>query len=141
MRLLEGGPTGGVLPITLVMNLFEALKTAKSHQSPWLGISVLELPTLRRQVAAQKHAPVAMPPTGVFIDDVFTPSPASRADVRPGDFLIALGGHPVLSVGDFQTWLYATGAGAVTELTLVRDGRTFGVQARVEVRPASATTH
>jgi S1-C subfamily serine protease/mono/diheme cytochrome c family protein len=138
---VDGGPSGGVMPITLVMNLFEALKTAKSHQSPWLGISVLELQTLRKQVAAGKHAPVAMPPTGVFIDDVFTPSPASRSNVRSGDFLIALGGHPVLSVGDFQTWLYATGVGAVTELTLVRDGRTLGVQVQVEVRPASATSH
>jgi S1-C subfamily serine protease/mono/diheme cytochrome c family protein len=137
----EGAPTGGVMPITLVMNLFEALKAAKSHQSPWLGISVLELQTLRKQMATGKHATVAMPPTGVFIDDVFEPSPASRAGVRPGDFLTALGGHPILSVGDFQTWLYAAGAGALTELMLVRHGKPFGLQVRVEVRPASATTH
>jgi len=102
---------------------------------------VLELPTLRRQVAAQKHAPVAMPPTGVFIDDVFDPSPASRAGVRPGDFLTGLGGHPILSVGDFQTWLYATGIGQATELTLVRNGDTFGLQIQLEARPASASTH
>jgi S1-C subfamily serine protease/mono/diheme cytochrome c family protein len=137
----DGGPSGGVMPITLVMNLFEALKAAKSHQSPWLGISVLELQTLRRQVAAQKHAPVAMPPTGVFIDDVFDPSPASRAGIRPGDFLTGLGGHPILSVGDFQTWLYAAGIGGTTELMLVRDGKTFGLPVQVEARPASATTH
>jgi serine protease Do len=138
---VEGGPSGGVLPITLVMNLFEALKTAKSHQSPWLGTSVLELQTLRKQVAAGKHTAVTMPPTGVYIDDVFDPSPASRAGVRPGDFLTALGGHPILSVGDFQTWLYATGIGQVTDLTLVRDGKPLGLQVKIEVRPASATTH
>ena len=137
----DGGSSGGVLPVTLVMNLFEALKAAKSHQSPWLGISVLELQTLRKQVATGKHAPVAMPPTGVFIDDVFDPSPASHAGVRPGDFLTALGGHPILSVGDFQTWLYATGVDTGTELTLVRDGKTFALQVQVEARPASATKH
>ena len=58
----EGGSSGGVMPITLVMNLFEALKAAKSHQSPWLGVSVLELQTLRRQVATQKRAPASHAP-------------------------------------------------------------------------------
>jgi len=92
-------------------------------------------------VAAASCAPVTMPPTGVFIDDVFDPSPARRAGVRPGDFLTGLGGHPIVSVGDFQTWLYATGIGAVTELTLVRNRDTFALQVQVAERPASASTH
>ena len=111
---VDGPPASGVLPIILVQNLFEALKVARSHSSPWIGISVLELPALRRQLASQPHR-IAIPPTGVYIDDVFAPSPASRAGVRVGDFLVGLGGHPVLSVGDFQTWLYVTGIGATAE--------------------------
>jgi S1-C subfamily serine protease len=133
-------PASGVLPISLVLNLFEALKVARSHRSPWLGISVLELPALRRQLGARAHT-VAMPPTAVYIDDVFAPSPASRAGVRPGDFLVGLGGHPIRSVGDFQTWLYVTGVGATAELALVRDGKPLALRAPVEVRPAEATTH
>ena len=99
-----------VLPVNLVLNLYEALKVAQSTRSPWIGVSVLELPALRRKLGAEAHG-VAIPQTGVYIDDVFDPSPASRAGVRPGDFLLALGGHPLLSVGDFQTWLYVLGIG------------------------------
>jgi S1-C subfamily serine protease/mono/diheme cytochrome c family protein len=138
--LAQDQPAPGILPINLVLNLTEALKLAHSDRSPWLGISVLELPTFRRKVDAS-GAKVAIPPTGVYIDDVFTPSPASRAGVRVGDFLVGLGGHRILSVGDFQTWLYVTGIGASADLELVRDGQPTTIAVPVEERPATATMH
>jgi S1-C subfamily serine protease len=128
-----------VLPINLVLNLHEALKVAQTKQSPWLGVSVLELPLLRRRLGAQARA-MAIPATGVYIDDVFDPSPASRAGIVPGDFLLALGGHRLLSVGDFQTWLYVLGAGREIELVVERDGRQRRLTAPIERRPASATS-
>ena len=132
-------PATSVLPINLVVNLFEALKVARSNRSPWIGISVLELPVARQRLAG--HVPaVAVPPTGVYIDDVFDPSPAHRAGIRPGDFLVGLGGHHVLSVGDFQTWLYVSGIDAKIDLDVVRDGRPLTISVSVEARPPSATT-
>jgi serine protease Do len=126
------------LPINLARNLFEALKVAQSQRSPWLGVSVLELPQLRRRLGRTARNTV-FPRTGVYIDDVFAPSPASRAGIRPGDFLVALGGHPLFSVADFQTWLYVLGIGTQTELDLLRDGQPLKVVAPIEVRPDSAS--
>lgn len=125
------------LPINLVLNIYEALKVAQSRRSPWLGISVLELPLLRARLGEKARA-IAIPPTGVYIDDVYDPSPASRTGVKPGDFLLRLGGHDVLSVGDFQTWLYVSGIGTPVDLELVRDGAPLRLQATIEVRPESA---
>lgn len=138
--LAQDQPSPGILPINLVTNLAHALTVARSDRSPWLGISVLELPTLRRKLDAA-GTKLAIPPTGVYIDDVFTPSPASRAGVRVGDFLVGLGGHRILSVGDFQTWLYVTGIGASADLDLVRDGQPMTLTAPVEERPPTATMH
>jgi S1-C subfamily serine protease len=132
-------PSSSILPINLVLTLLEALKVSHSERSPWIGTSVLELPLLRRRLGA-KVAEVRIPPTGVAIDDVFDPSPASRAGVRPGDFLVALGGHPVFAVGDFQTWLYVAGIGSTVDLDLVRDGQKRRVAVTVEARPPTATT-
>src|SRR5262249_3161810 len=135
-----GAPPGSsILPVNLVMTLVDALKVAHSERSPWIGVSVLELPTVRQRLgtrAAQAH----IPPTGGEIDDVFDPSPASRAGVRPGDFLVGLGGHPVFVVGDFQTWLYVAGIGAAVDLDLVRDGEPMKIAVTIEARPRNATT-
>ena len=128
-----------VLPINLVLNLYEALKVAQTNRSPWLGVSVLELPLFRRRLGAQARS-TPMPETGVYIDDVFDPSPAARAGIVPGDFLLALGGHRLLSVGDFQTWLYVLGVGREVELVVQRDGKELRLTVPIEVRPSSATS-
>ena len=127
------------LPVNLALNIFEALKVAQSRRSPWLGISVLELPTRRRRIGPEA-APDAnqLPRHGVYIDNVFDPSPASRAGVRPGDYLLGLGGHQIGSVGDFQTWIYVLGIGRQVELDLFRDGQPLTVVAPIEERPESA---
>ncbi len=132
-------PATHILPINLVLNLLETLKVAQSHRSPWLGVSVLELPSLRKRLGLDAQS-TTIPQTGLYIDDVFDPSPASRAGVRPGDFLLGLGGHPLGSVADFQKWLYVLGVGAHPELELVRDGRPLRMVTAIEVRPESATT-
>ncbi len=135
-----GAPPGSsILPVNLVTTLVDALKVAHSERSPWIGVSVLELPTVRQRLGA-RAAEAHIPPTGVEIDDVFDPSPASRAGVRPGDFLAGLGGHPVFAVGDFQTWLYVAGIGAAVDLDLVRDGQPMKVAVTIDARPRNATT-
>jgi S1-C subfamily serine protease len=127
------------LPMNLVFNIYEALKVAQSDRSPWIGVSVLELASARRRLGTQARA-ARFPRTGVYIDDVFAPSPASRAGIRPGDFLVALGTHRVLSVGDFQKWLYLGGIGSEIEVELARGGKAVKYRLPIEVRPAEATT-
>ena len=42
-----------------------------------------------------------------------SPRPAARADIRPGDLILAIGGHPVSDLAEFYTRLWAQGpAGA-----------------------------
>jgi S1-C subfamily serine protease len=133
--------TAHVLPINLVLNLFEALKVARSTRSPWLGVSVLERERVAsRSALAASAAADAMPPSGIYVDDVFTPSPAAAAGVRPGDFLLRLGEHAIATVADFQRALYVLGIGREVTLELWRSGEPLRVQAAIEARPESATT-
>ncbi|HWP67152.1 MAG TPA: trypsin-like peptidase domain-containing protein, partial [Candidatus Limnocylindria bacterium] len=127
------------LPMNLALNIYEALKVAQSDRSPWLGVSVLELASARRRLGTRAEG-VVFPRTGVYIDDVFDPSPASRAGIRPGDFLVALGPHRVLSVADFQKWLYLGGIGSEIDVELERDGKAVKHRLRIEARPPEATT-
>jgi S1-C subfamily serine protease len=134
-----GVPASGTLPINLVLNLYEALKVAQSVRSPWIGISVLELALVRTRREAGGQ-PLDLPAAGVYVDDVFAPSPAAQAGVRPGDFLIAMGGRRVASVADFQTALYTLGIGAEIELDLLRAGKPVRASVTIEARPEAATT-
>ncbi len=134
------GPlTTPILPINLVLNLTEALKVAQSDRSPWIGVSVLELLLLRQQLGAKADS-VTIPESGVYIDNVFEPSPATQAGVQKGDFLLALNGHKLGAVGDFQKWLYVLGIDSSVELSLQRDGKPLTLSAKIEARPATATT-
>ncbi len=128
------------LPIDVAMGIAKALKVKQSHQSPWLGFSILEM--ARHRADLRKSNPAALktlqaPPSGVYIDDVFDPSPAATLGVQVGDFLVELDGHRLLSVLDFQKWLYLSGVGREVQMKIVRAGKTLELQAKIEARPKS----
>ena len=130
----EGARPVSALPINLVMTIYHALKVKESEHSPWIGISVLEL-------SADVRKRLKSPPlSGLYIDDVFAPSPAASAGVRVGDVLTKMDDHPILGVSDFQTWLYLLGVDAPVTLELQRNGATVRKPVKIAERPASATT-
>ena len=128
---LPGVPSAlRVLPIELAMTIHAALATAADEISPWLGFSVLELSRdVRRRLADP-------PRTGVYIDGVYDPSPASRAGIEVGDVLLSIDGNRLLSVADFQRWLYLLGVGASVDVVVDRDGAEKTVRVEIEQRPA-----
>jgi S1-C subfamily serine protease len=130
----EGNRPVSALPINLAMTIYRALKVAESERSPWIGISVLDL-----NVRLRNRIPSA-PLTGIYIDDVFAPSPASRAGVQVGDVLTKMDDHTIFAVPDFQTWLYLLGIDAAVTLELHRDGKTLRKVVTIQQRPPSAAT-
>jgi S1-C subfamily serine protease/mono/diheme cytochrome c family protein len=141
------------LPIDLAMAIYEPLKLRESRKSPWLGFSVLELGDPRARLAPSKEGgePTPrgvetrsrsrlrrgnqFPRLGVTIDDVFEPSPAAAAGVRIGDTLLSIDGNALVSVGEFQRWLYLSGIGRTIELEIYRDGEILEKRVTVAERP------
>ena len=130
-----GDWTGGsfALPINLALTIYEPLRSRESTRSPWIGVSVRTL-----DLELRKRIP-SPPRTGIYIDDVFDPSPASRAGLRVGDVLVRMGDERIAHVADFQRWLYLNGIGATVELELSRSGQTLRRPVRIEERPPTAT--
>lgn len=120
-----------VLPIELALTIYEALAIRAKDVSPWVGFAVLEL---SRDVRRKMEDP---PRTGVYIDDVYAPSPASKAGIQAGDVLVAFDGNRLLSVADFQRWLYLSGVGKSVTLDLHRDGKVEQKTIVIEQRPES----
>ena len=135
-----------LMPIKIVENIADSLVEASKAQgrtsvrSPWLGFSVIEIPTVRARL--RRDDPAALkdlktPPTGVYIDDVFAPSPATTAGIEVGDYLTSIDGNRLFSVLDFQKWMYLSGVGRKVKLALYRDGATREIEAEIAARPAS----
>jgi S1-C subfamily serine protease len=78
---------------------------------PWLGLYSTEI--------EDKVVVVGIAPKG----------PASRAEIKTGDVVVAVKGERVSTLGGFYRKVWAQGqAGAEVPLTLYRDGVTFDVR-------------
>ncbi|MFO0278668.1 MAG: S1C family serine protease [Planctomycetota bacterium] len=139
--LFEGGTAAGsawALPSKLLVGLHDAIRTAGTTQSPWLGFSVMS----RIEVAKVRGLPafqaMAKPPHGILLENVFQPSPASVAGLQVDDFLTHFAGVEIHAPVDFQRQLYLAGVGRAVELRFFRAGQTFARTLTIEKRPAAA---
>jgi len=86
---------------------------------PWLG------------VIAQDMGP------NVVIVAVNPHGPAARAELKPGDAILTVGGEPIGDLADFYTQLWAQGpAGAVIPMGIQREDDVFDVEIRSADRAA-----
>ena len=110
-----------LLPINLCFNIYESLKTKRSLKSPWTGFSVRPLNENEQRYfpTAKKHH------GGVSIEDVWDNSPAQKLGLKVGDILVQFSYSRILSVADFQKWLYMYGVGQPVKLIILRNGTEY----------------
>jgi serine protease Do len=121
-----------LLPINLCFNIYESLKTKRSLKSPWTGFSVRPLNENEQRYfpTDKKHH------GGIAIEDIWENSPAQKMGIRKGDILVQFSYSRILSVADFQKWLYMYGVGHPVKLYILRNGTEYLVADYViEERP------
>jgi len=127
--------SGYALPINLASAIWKSLLFRESRRSPWLGISVrpLDLELRRTFPDPPRH--------GIYIDNVFVPSPASELGIEVGDVLLRLDGEDIRNPYDFQRILYRVGADGETTVEVVTpDGDRIEERTVIRERPPEATT-
>jgi S1-C subfamily serine protease len=82
-------------------------------------------------------AALKKPEFGLLVDDLYDPSPATKAGVRRGDFVTEINGTKIISVVDFQQSLYYF-SGSQVPAKFFRDGKDVTVMLKIEERPAAA---
>lgn len=128
------------LPSNIIQGLYGTIRRNQSFESPWLGYAVMSMAELRKEIGVEAAAALVRPPAGIYVENVFTPSPAAAADVRPGDFLTKFNGIEIHSPLDFQKQLYLAGIGTRVPVEFFRAGERFVRELVIEVRPPNATT-
>ena len=79
------------------------------------------------------------PPVGIYIENVFEPSPAFAAGIRPGDFLTEFNGYPINSPIEFQKQFYLAGPGVDVQVKTFRNGTVRASKLTIGIRPQEAT--
>ena len=125
------------MQIDTVLGVGEAIMRKRSNTSPWMGFSVLSQEELKGRVGAEAFTALARPDYGIAIDDVYTPSPATKAGVRKGYFLLSVNGVKIFSVVDFQQSLYYF-AGTSVPIEVFRDGEVKSLYIEIAPRPVEA---
>lgn len=124
-----------LLPINLCFNVYDSIKQKGSMKSPWTGFSVRPINDSEKHFfpTEKKHH------GGVAIEYVWPGSPAEKMGLRQNDILVQFSYNRILSVGDFQKWLYMFGVGQPVKLMILRDGKDYLVSDYViEERPKEA---
>jgi serine protease Do len=126
------------LPSKIIQGLYTTLREVQSTRSPWLGFSVMSREELAAQRGVLNFQSMPKPPQGIFIENLFTPSPAAESGVRAGDFLVSFDRQVVFTPVDFQRYLYLAGIGKRVRLEVFRDGKIIVLEITVTERPAEA---
>ena len=103
-----------MVPIDLLKPILNDLRTVgrvRKAPRPWLGLYTAEIDDQ------------------VVVVGVTPKAPAARAELKPGDLILAINGEQVDNCADFYRKLWALGpAGVTVPLTLYRGGDTFDVE-------------
>lgn len=130
--------TAWALPSKITAGLYDAIRTAGTTKSPWLGFSVMSRAEIATARGFEAFQAMKKPSHGILLENVFAPSPAATAGLKPGDFLTHFGGVEIHAPVDFQRQLYLAGVGREVELVMFRDGETFRSTLPIEARPPEA---
>jgi serine protease Do len=126
------------MPLDTAFGVAEALKSKRTNDSPWMGFSVLSREELRARVGEAEFNAMTKPEHGIYVDDMFTTGPGTKAGVQRGDFLMEVNGARIVNVVDFQQALYYNFGGTPVQIKVARGDKVLNLMIRIETRPADA---
>jgi len=129
---------GFAIPVNLVKEEIDQLKTSGKIVRGWLGVKVTEV----TQAAADANQRADL--QGALVAEVIPSAPAQIAGVRPQDIIVAFDNRPIGDSMELPLIVGHTPIGQKVKLKLLRNGKPLELSARIvptreeAYRPASA---
>jgi serine protease Do len=118
------------IPSLMARDVYQRLKTTGKVSRGWLGVSLQELtPELAESMKITAGR-------GVVVTSVFPHSPADQAGLESGDCVIEWNNEPVLDATELSLRVAKSAAGTAVIITVMRDGKTLELKAKVGERPS-----
>ncbi|RZB37627.1 MAG: serine protease Do [Desulfobacteraceae bacterium Eth-SRB2] len=133
-----GSGIGFAIPINLVQNIVDQLKSSGEVTRGWLGVGIQDI---SKQVAEYYGIKSRK---GVLVTEVFPDDPADIGGIKPQDIILSINGKEVGTAREITSMIADTGVGETVKIKVLRDGktRTFKVKIakREETRISARTT-
>ncbi len=122
---------GFAIPINLVKNVVDQLKTHGKVIRGWLGVSIQNItPDLAQSLGLKKSE-------GALIADVTPDSPAAKAGFERGDVIIDYNGTHIDQAHQLPALVAATEIGKAVPVTVLRDGNEKTLHVTIAEMPAN----
>ena len=127
-------PSGGnvglgfAIPINNAKRGIDDLIVKGKVEYGWLGVTVGEA---SRDVAASLGVQIGK---GALVHGVFGDSPADKAGLKAGDYVVRIGDHAITGSGDLVRMVSGLEPGARAEFRLIRGGKELTVDVRLRSR-------
>ncbi len=124
---------GFAVPATMVKRVVDsAVGGAKSVERAWLGVKGDTVSSdMARSLGLER-------PQGLMVTDVYAGGPAARAGIEQGDVITAIDGAEVNDQGGLNFRVGTRSPNDTVAVTVLRDGRTRTLNARVSTLPGDA---
>jgi S1-C subfamily serine protease len=124
------------IPIETVDRIAKQLIATGQVQRQYLGIRMVNLtPEIKQELNTEQPELKVKQDRGVLVVEVLPNSPASRAGLKPGDWLAKFNGKPMPSSEALQAAVEASPAAAKVQLELERQGKPLRVEVTLAPLP------
>ncbi|CAM0999520.1 Trypsin-like serine protease with C-terminal PDZ domain [Rhodanobacter sp. Root179] len=123
---------GFAIPVTTAKKVLDQIIATGHVVRGWLGADYAFVP-----VAANSGLPAAA--RGALVTNVYPGSPAAVAGIKPRDILLRIGSEDILDPASLRRSEAALKPGSEVEISGLRNGSPFHVEATVAQRPAMGT--
>jgi serine protease DegS/serine protease DegQ len=123
---------GFAIPVTTAKKVLDQIIATGHVVRGWLGADYAFVP-----VAANSGLPAAA--RGALVTNVYPGSPAAVAGIKPRDILLRIGSEDILDPASLRRSEAALKPGSKVDISGLRNGSPFHVEATVAQRPAMGT--
>jgi len=104
------------IPMDVVMNVVEQIKTSGKAAHGWLGVQIQDVTRELAESFGMKK------PQGALVSKVIPGSPAEKAQLQIGDIIVEFNGHPIETSGELPPMVGMTPINEKATLKILRQG-------------------